>query len=71
MSSKRSSENSILDLELPTSQRDIEALRRARDSAGHTTLADALQRLSQVAHLPLSTTRRATSEGWADFSLEG
>ena len=74
MSSKRHSEEKALELRLPTSPQDVEALRRAR-SSGSLSLAEALARLSRVEHLPSaegpsSKKRRDTSEGWIAFSLE-
>ena len=68
MNSNRPSED--LSLELPTTDRDVAALRRARE-AGTPSLLEALTRLSKL-ELPFApvTQRRQTSEGWEPFVLE-
>lgn len=67
MSSKTHSENAIPEIDLPTTDRDVEALRRAR-SAGMRPLAEVLARLSRLEHL--ASQKRVTSEGWEAFVLD-
>ncbi len=67
MSSKTPSENAILAIDLPTTESDIEALRRAR-GAGVRPLAEVLARLSRFEHLPIQ--KRVTSKGWDAFVLD-
>ena len=67
MSSKKPSDATIFSLDLPTTQRDVEALRRAR-RAGERSFAEALDRLSKLDHLPAR--ERSVSRGWEEFVLD-
>ena len=68
MNSKPASDD--LEFDLPTTEEDVAALRRARD-LGRLSLRKAIETLSETS-LPLGTPeqRRKTSEGWEPFSLE-
>ena len=66
MRSKKPSDTAPLSLDLPTSARDVEALRRAR-SAGERPFAETLARLSTLDRLPIR--ERAISKGWEEFKL--
>ncbi len=67
MSSKKLSETTSPEIDLPTTDRDIEALRRAR-SAGVRPLAEVFARLSRLELV--STRKRTTSKGWEAFVLD-
>ena len=69
MSSRPHSDDGLLDLDLPTTQEDVEALRRARYDSS-LTFAEALRTLSRL-DLPVpedASLRLAI--GWEPFSLE-
>jgi len=69
MSSKRPSDD-LSALDLPTTDRDVVALRQAR-LAGAPSLLETLERLSKL-ELPFATVTqdRRTSEGWEPFVLD-
>jgi hypothetical protein len=66
MRSKKPSNTAPFPLDLPTSPRDVEALKRAR-SAGERPFAETLARLSTLNHLPIRES--AISKGWQEFKL--
>ena len=69
MSSKPYSDADLLDLDLPTTQEDIEALRRARRES-FMTFAETLRTLSRL-NLPAPVDpQRRLAIGWEPFSLE-
>ena len=69
MSSKPHSDKKVLDLNLPTTQEDIEALRRARRE-NPLSLAATLELLSRLDIPAPKESPRRLAAGWEPFSLE-
>lgn len=69
MSSRPRSDEGLLDLDLPTTQEDVEALRRARDDRS-LTFAEALRTLSRLDLPAPEDPPLRLAIGWEPFSLE-
>jgi len=68
MKSKDDLELTSLEQDLPTTEEDIEALRRARN-AGHTDMSSFVRALSRLKVPQQTLRRRGTHEGYEPFEL--